>query len=113
MVELPPGGYTAHSRGRVQPHGRAPGDELPDRVVVQALTTGRRQAVENGGQMIVGATVTSATISSVTNASGRYSLSFPAAVGVSPSAINGAGLIPRNGFFGNSGSRTVISTRSR
>jgi len=61
----------------------------------------------NGGLAIGGATVSSAAISSVTDGSGRYSLTFPVGAIVSRFAITGPGLITHNGFFSNSGSRTV------
>ena len=61
----------------------------------------------NGGQPIAGATVSSAAVSSVTDASGRYSLTFPAGVIATQFSVSGAGLITHNGFLSNGGSRSL------
>jgi len=61
----------------------------------------------NGGQAIAGANVTSGTVSSVTDESGRFSLTFPSGTAPTRFAIAGSGLITHNGFLSRGGSRTV------
>jgi hypothetical protein len=61
----------------------------------------------NGGQPLADVTVEAASITSSTDAAGRYSLSFPAGTAPSRFSIMGAGLVRRTGFLSNGNSRTI------
>jgi hypothetical protein len=72
-----------------------------------SLTLSGTVTATNGGRLLTGVNVESATTSSTTDGSGRYSLSLPAGTQGPRFAINGPGVLTRNGFFSNGGSRTV------
>ena len=61
----------------------------------------------NGGRALPGVTVEAASVTSTTDGSGRYSLSLPASTQSPRFAISGPGVLTRNGFFSNGGSRTI------
>lgn len=71
------------------------------------LTLSGTVTATNGGRPLASATVEAATISSTTDASGRYSLSLPAGTGGARFTITGTGLLTRTGSFSSGGSRSI------
>jgi hypothetical protein len=93
--------------GSTPPLSPAPTPTPPTPPAPSLLAISGVLTATNGGQPLAGATVTAGGASSAADASGRYSFSFPSGTILSGFTISGAGLLTRNGYFGNNGSRTV------
>lgn len=61
----------------------------------------------NGGRPLAGVTVEAASVSSTTDAAGRYSVSLPMGTQRPPFVINGPGILTRRGFLATGSSREV------